>query len=53
MVFDENGNAVDAFPYSAAELERRAKELRGIATVTIKPSPWVVSYSSGAAEENT
>ena len=37
MVYDENGNAFDAFPYEPDELERRADRLRGWVTITDPP----------------
>ncbi len=51
MVFDECGNAVmEAFDYTADELERRAFELRdaegSVTRVTIGPSPFA-SLSHG------
>lgn len=50
MVFDQRGNALDGFEYTADELERRALQLRRlngeITTVTIEPSPFVVFFSS-------
>ena len=49
MVYDEHGNAFDAFDYEPDELEQRALELRRergeITTVTIEPSPFLLSYS--------
>jgi hypothetical protein len=46
MVYDERGNALDAFEYEPEELERRALELRRkrgeVTTVTILPSPFVL-----------
>lgn len=44
MVYDDRGNAFDAFPYTPEELELRAQLLRG--WVTIKPSPFVLSTSA-------
>jgi hypothetical protein len=44
MVFDERGNAFDAFDYTPEELERHARLLRGV--VTIEPSPFVLSTSA-------
>lgn len=44
MVFDDHGNAFDAFDYTSEELERKARILRGY--VTIKPSPFVLSSSA-------
>lgn len=45
MIYDENGNARDAFEYEPDELEARALEIRKergeITTVTIAPSPFI------------
>lgn len=55
MIFDENGNAFDAFEYEPDELEARALEFRRergeITTVTIGPSPFLLAGStSGPAD---
>lgn len=44
MVFDEYGNAFDAFDYTPEELERQARLLRGV--VTIESSPFVLATSA-------
>lgn len=39
MVFDgDSGNAIDSFDYTAEELQRRAKIMRGDPVVTMEPS---------------
>ena len=51
MIYDERGNALDAFDYTPEELERRALDLRKargeITTVTYGPSPFIAESSGG------
>lgn len=41
MLFDDHGNAVDSFPYTAEELRKRADALDGVCQVTFDPSPFL------------
>lgn len=57
MVYDEDGNAFDAFPFTADELEAVAHKLRKengeITTVTIGPSPFVQWPNTGTVSRAT